>query len=104
MKSVVLTAYVFQFWQNTTYRYYYTGFVHTTGTTVVLDHNARPAQIRPARYSPAAQRRAVPCGAVPCLALRCGAVSCCAVLSFERRAVPGVTRVVVSYLFSFFFT
>ena len=62
--------------------------------------------------SPAAQRstvrcravrcRALPCGAVPCLALRCGAMSCCAVLSFEDRAVPSITRNVVYSLLFFF--
>ena len=66
---------------SSTYRYYYTRFVHTRHNAV-LNHNARPAQISPAIYSPAAQRSAVRCRAVRCRALPCAAVLCRAVLCF----------------------
>ena len=67
---------------NSTYRYYYTRFVHTIRYYAVGSH-ARPAQINPAIYGPAAQRSAVrsraqPCGAVPCPSLRCCVAALCA--------------------------
>ena len=69
--------------------------------TVLLYHNARPAQISPAIYI-AQQRSVAPRGSVPCPSLRCCVVLRC-VLSFEHRAVPGIIRRRVVYYFSSFF-
>ena len=66
------------------------------------------AQLRSIQLYMAQQRSVAPCGAVrshavQCRALRCGAVSLRCVLSFGRRAVPGIMRVVVYGVLLFLF-
>ena len=60
-----------------TYRYYYTRFVHTIRYITLLNH--MHAQLRSVRLYIAQQRSVAPCGAVRCDAVRCGAVRCGAV-------------------------
>ena len=88
---------------NSTYRYYYTRFVHTIRYYTLLGH--MHAQLRSVRLYIAQRRKVAPCGAVRCGAVPFAAVLCrCAVCFLSKiKQYRAQCVLCTEYYFSSFF-